>query len=199
MESTGSAGTIIILNGPSSAGKTSLAQALLDTLEPPYAHMSIDQFESMARQRFWLPGAQRFYAECLIPVMHYSARRFATAGVGVILDTLITQPEWLRDASRQLGDYRAYLIGVHCDLHELRRRETERNDRGTGRAVAQVPIVHPLVQQYGGYDLDIDTSRTNPHDCARVIKQFLDAGAAPTTLSRIRQAHNSLPAPDAAP
>lgn len=198
VETTESAGPIIVLNGPSSAGKTSLARALLETLDPPWAHISIDQFEGMARQRFRLPGAQHFYDECLIPVMHYSAAKFADASVGVILDTLITRPEWLRDAARQLGDYRVYLVGVHCDLHELRRREKERGDRGTGRAEAQVPIVHRLVQSYGGYDLDVDTSQTTPHDCARVLKQFLDAGAVPTALSRIRQALDSAPAQDAA-
>jgi chloramphenicol 3-O-phosphotransferase len=76
-----STGTIVVSNGVSSAGKTSLARALLETLDPPHAHVSIDHFEGMARQRFRLPGAQRFYDECPIPLTPYSAAQYAAAGV----------------------------------------------------------------------------------------------------------------------
>jgi chloramphenicol 3-O phosphotransferase len=161
--------------------------------------VSIDHFEGMARQRFRLPGAQRFYDECLISLTHYGAAQFAAAGVGVVVDTVIARPGWLRDAARQLSPYRAFVVGVHCDLHELRRRERERGDRGTGRAEAQVPLVHPLVRTYGGYDLEVDTNHATPADCVRVIRRFLDTGAAPTALSRIRRVLDPVPVTDAAP
>lgn len=37
-------GNIILLNGTSSAGKTTIAQAIQEVMEAPYLHMGIDQF-----------------------------------------------------------------------------------------------------------------------------------------------------------
>ena len=37
-------GTIIVLNGCASAGKTSIAKAIQRTFEAPYLHMGIDLF-----------------------------------------------------------------------------------------------------------------------------------------------------------
>jgi chloramphenicol 3-O phosphotransferase len=40
-------GQIIFLNGPTSAAKTSIANALLPILAEPFFHLSIDGFNSM--------------------------------------------------------------------------------------------------------------------------------------------------------
>ena len=45
-------GKIIILNGVSSAGKTTLAKVLQDRLSSPYFHMDVDTFCLMAPQKF---------------------------------------------------------------------------------------------------------------------------------------------------
>ncbi len=37
-------GNIILLNGTSSAGKTTIAQAIQEVMEAPYLHTGIDQF-----------------------------------------------------------------------------------------------------------------------------------------------------------
>ena len=39
-----SGGNIILLNGTSSAGKTTIAQAIQEVMEAPYLHTGIDQF-----------------------------------------------------------------------------------------------------------------------------------------------------------
>lgn len=44
-------GTIIYLNGASSAGKTTLAQALQRVLDQPYFHLSIDGFGALVLRR----------------------------------------------------------------------------------------------------------------------------------------------------
>lgn len=182
----GSPGTIILLNGVSSAGKTSLARALVDVLDGPYAHVSLDAFEGLARQRLALPGAQGFYATCLIPLMHGCAATLAGAGMGVVVDTVLTAPAWLDDAARQFAAFRVLFVGVHCAPDELRRREQGRGDRGVGRAAAQLSLVHPLVRARGGYDLDLDATATDPTTLALRIKQHLDTGPAPTALRRLQ-------------
>ena len=37
-------GTILFLNGTSSAGKTTLSRALQELLDEPYQHIALDQF-----------------------------------------------------------------------------------------------------------------------------------------------------------
>ena len=45
-------GTIILLNGTSSSGKTSIVKALQDSMEEPYLDMGIDRFIWMLPKRF---------------------------------------------------------------------------------------------------------------------------------------------------
>ena len=51
-------GRIILLNGTSSSGKTSIAEQLLLMLNPPYFHMSVDAINSM-RAEAGLAAAQQ--------------------------------------------------------------------------------------------------------------------------------------------
>src|SRR5262245_15075866 len=46
------AGTIIYLNGTSSAGKTSIALALQDLLPAPYLHVRLDRFPPMFPRKY---------------------------------------------------------------------------------------------------------------------------------------------------
>lgn len=177
---------ILFLNGVSSAGKSSLAAALLTMLEPPYSYVAMDQFEGMVQRLWRSPGADRLYTTCLIPMMHACIARFAAAGMGVVVDTLLTDPAWLHDAAVHLAAYPVVLIGVHCALPELQRRERERGDRGIGKAEAQLPLVHPLVQERGGYDLEVDTTATAPEDAARAVLRYLAIGAQPAAFIRLR-------------
>jgi len=48
---------VIYLNGVSSAGKSTLARALVAAMETPYCLVSMDTFEGMAHRRFPLPDA----------------------------------------------------------------------------------------------------------------------------------------------
>jgi chloramphenicol 3-O phosphotransferase len=170
-------GTIVLLNGVSSAGKTSLARALLEVLDDPYSHVSIDAFEAMVRRRLALPGAHEFATACLMPVMYASAA-FATAGVGVVVDTVLADPAWLNDAVRRFAPFRVLFVGVRCALPELQRRERARRDRRIGLAESQLALVHA----HGPYDLDVDTTTATPEACALRVTAYLGAGAEPMAL-----------------
>jgi chloramphenicol 3-O phosphotransferase len=178
--------TVVYLNGVSSAGKSTLARALVDAMQEPYCLVSMDTFEGMAQRRFPLPGAMDFYSTCLVPLMHHAAAAFADAGLGVVVDAVVARADWLRDAARQLSGRRVLLVGVHCDLEELRRRERERGDRGAGKAEAQLAFVHSVVRELCGYDFEVDTTRTSAEECARLIKRRLTEGPAPGAFERLR-------------
>ena len=179
---------VVYLNGVSSAGKSSLARALVEAMAEPYASVSIDAFEGMAQRRWPLPGAQEFFSTCLIPMLHDCAARFADAGLGVVVDTMLLDPAWLRDAAERLGGHEVLFVGVHCQLPELQRRERARGDRQLGKAATQLPRVHAVARAHGGYDLEVDTTATDPEACARQIQRRLIAGPPPAAFRRLRAA-----------
>jgi len=46
-------GTVIVFNGASSAGKTSIAKALQTKLGTPYLHVQLDAFRAMEPPGYW--------------------------------------------------------------------------------------------------------------------------------------------------
>ena len=117
-------------------------------------------------------------------MLHHCAAQFAAAGLGVVVDTVLTDPAWLRDMAKQWVAYPAVLIGVRCALPELERRERARGDRSLGKARAQLALVHPMLEARGGYDLDVDTTTARPEEVAQQIIEWLAAGAEPGALRR---------------
>lgn len=67
--------------------------------------------------------------------------RLAAAGLGVTVDTVLTDRAWLRDMVDQWAAHRAVLIGVRFVLPELERRDRARGDRSLGNAKAQLALV----------------------------------------------------------
>ncbi len=76
------------------------------------------------------------------------------AGNDLIVEHIIEFRAWRTDLARLLDGLDVFLIGVHCDLAEIDRRERARGDRriGEGRAHVETDLIHSL----GPYDLDID-------------------------------------------
>jgi chloramphenicol 3-O phosphotransferase len=177
--------TIVLLNGVSSSGKSSLAAALVDAMPGSCARVSIDQFEGMVRNRLRAPRAQDFLDRCLIPVMHRCVAEFATAGVDVVVDTILARPAWLDDAVRQWAGHAVVFVGVHCAPGELQRRERVRGDRRIGQAREQLALVHPHVLARGGYDLEVDTTSASPEACAQHVLALLASGQSPQAFARL--------------
>lgn len=187
--------TIVYLSGPSSAGKSTLSGALVAAMEDPWCLVSMDTFEGMAARRFPLPGAQAFYDDCLVPLIHHAAASFADAGLGVVIECVLTDPLWLLDAARRLAAHRVFLVAVRCDLEELERRERERGNRTIGVAERQHGYVHAVVDDRCGYDFEVDTTHATAGECAGRIKGHLAAAPEPTALARLRAAEHGLAVP----
>lgn len=175
---------IIFLNGPSSAGKTSIARELLDVLDELYFHVPVDTFHAM-RARREIP------AEDLPGVLHRTWRGYhravaglAAGGNHVVMDHVLSEPWRLRDCLELFPPEDVVLVGVRCPLPELERRERERGDRPAGLAASQWERVHA----HGVYDVEVDTGLSAPRDCARRIRDFLPRRPSPTAFSRLRAA-----------
>jgi chloramphenicol 3-O phosphotransferase len=185
---TASTSTIILLNGISSAGKTSISKVLQQTMNEPYLQVSIDAFEDMLPDRYKEEGP--FAWQALFPKLltgfHRSIAALADAGTNLIVDHVMVYREgWastLADCVTVLEPFPVYFVGVHCSLEEAKRREQARSDRFSGTAERQFPRVH----RHNLYDVEVDTTHTRPEACAKQIRTFVGRHA-PTALANLRQ------------
>jgi chloramphenicol 3-O phosphotransferase len=172
-------GTIIVINGASSSGKSSILRALQNTLDPPYIDMGLDRFLFMLPKRYlnrplWddvLGKADQAGAtgHRLVTAMHRAIAAASVSGLNVLADHVLVEKEWAMDCARVFADLPAYLIGVQCPLEFLEERERQRHDRTLGQARLQFPIIH----KYAIYDLEVDTSVSSAAECADAIIQRL--------------------------
>lgn len=173
-------GRIIVLNGTSSSGKSSLLKALQELLDEPYLDAGIDRFIWMLPRRYlqqplWddVLGSADHAGETgrrLVSGMHHAAVALARTGNNVLIDHVLVEPAWVREAAVLFAPLPAYLIGVRCPLAVLEQREQARADRTLGQARKQAALVHA----YEVYDLEVDTSRLRPEEGARLIRQRLE-------------------------
>jgi chloramphenicol 3-O phosphotransferase len=187
-------GVLILINGASSAGKTSLVRALQREFEAPYLDAGLDRFLWMLPSRYlerplWdevlgLATEAGSTGHRLVLGMHRAIEALLDSGSDVVADHVLVERVWLADAARRFADRRAYFIGVRCPLPVLEQRERARKDRTLGQARAQ----HALVHAHGVYDLEIDTSIDSPEACARQIRTRVEAGPPPDAFRRLREA-----------
>lgn len=193
---------IILLNGTSSAGKTSLAKALQRSWPGPLLAVGIDTVVFALPGR-WLnpPGWHEVFVytgsgdeltitagplgDRLIAGLHRSVAALAGQGFDVVVDHVLLSPDWVLDAADALAGLPVLSVGVRCPLAEVIRREAARGDRTLGQARAQFESVHA----YASYDLEIDTSQADPSECASQVAAFAEGWTGPSTLAtRVRPA-----------
>jgi len=170
--SVGNTGRVLVLNGSSSAGKSSLAKALQAVLPESHLHVALDAFRAMEPADYWLgldaPVTRRRIAG-LCRAMHSAVAAFAESGQHVIFDTALDRTSVVESLYADLGHLGFSLIGVHCALGELERRETARGDRPSGLARRQFEAIHAGRT----YDFSVDTTHTSAAACAAEIAAWL--------------------------
>jgi len=160
----------IVLHGPTSAGKTSLAKALQDSASVPAFHVALDAFVTMSRRRDMHSAEeqeQAYHIHC--DNLRSTLARLADTPFEIIVDFVLRVEAELRDTLRVLARRPMYLIGVRAPLAVLEERERRREDRGAGMAREQ--IGHPAFDR--DYDLVIDTSVHSPESAAVVVRNFI--------------------------
>ena len=162
-------GKIILLNGVSSSGKSSLSKVLIHKL-PNYFHLSIDDFDTIIDRMENRESGQ------LIPVptehfFHRTIAMFSDKGVNLIVDQILHNNDTTIDCYTTLKDYPVVFVGVHCPVEELERRELERGDRTIGQARAQLQYVH---QQGEKYDFEIDTSGSMDSSIKELVNVIME-------------------------
>jgi chloramphenicol 3-O phosphotransferase len=149
-------GSVILLNGASSSGKSTLARATQARLPVPFWHYSIDHLiraEVLPQGRidsgeFPWSGLRKSFFEGF----HRSISAIVEAGNNLLVEHIIETREWMDRLIRLLSGYDVFTVGLHCPLPELERREAARGNRRIGEARADFQIAH----LYCEYDLQLN-------------------------------------------
>jgi chloramphenicol 3-O phosphotransferase len=180
---------MIFLNGGSSSGKSGLARCLQAVLPDPWLTFGVDTFVDALPASLRTPGPEgttsgisfgpdgeivvgpafRLLEAAWIEGLVAMAR----SGARVIVDEVFlggatAQQRWL-NALGGAQPVRALWVGVRCESAVAAGREIARGDRITGMAAAQAEVAHRGVR----YDLEVDTTRTESLECARVVAAHL--------------------------
>ena len=199
--------TTIVLNGPSSAGKSSLGAALQVAWDGPLLVTGIDSFlAGFPEHLFSLPdddgspGASTTGVHVVpgrgpepswIPALgsdglllmraaHRAWRSVAEAGLDQVIDHVILDAATRGDAVEVLRGADVLWVGVYCDVDELVRRETAREDRFRGFASGTWAQVHEGMT----YDLTVDTTTSSPQQCASQVLAALRCAGSTALPSR---------------
>ena len=175
---------IVLLNGVGSAGKTCIAKALQTVTAEPFLHVQMDAFMEM------LPAALQEHpdgfafetvhenghplvvirtgpvGERTLRGMRHAIAAMAGQGNNLIVDDVMLGGE-RAEYAELLSAFTVFTVGVFAPLDVLEARERQRGDRLIGLARWQYNRVH----KHMTYDLDIDTSRATPTECAELIRR----------------------------
>lgn len=174
---------VIILNGGSSSGKTTIAACLQDLLPSSWLRFGVDDLIDAMPPRlltsevgieFAADGSVRSGPEFrrLEAAWMAGIAAMARAGAHIIIDDVFLSGVAARHRWRAaLADVAILWVGVRCDPAVAAQREQARGDRVTGMAASQARIVHEGI----AYDIEVDTSATSAEACARLIAQRVDA------------------------
>ncbi|WP_309570935.1 chloramphenicol phosphotransferase CPT [Deinococcus sp.] len=168
---------VIVLNGGSSAGKSSLARALQDTLPGFWLTLGTDTLVAALPASLRAPGAGiEFRPDGQVTAgavfreldVAWSAgvAQMARSGARIIVDEVFlgsaaSQARW----QEALTGLNVLWVGVHCAPDVAEARERARGDRVPGMARTQAGLVHLGVT----YDLTVDTAQLDSRACAAQI------------------------------
>ena len=183
-------GKVIVLNGTTSSGKTTLAttlQAQLASVGECWIIIALDDF--FAKLPFdWVQLGRHVGAHAeegivfelvdgeierrlgpigaqVIAAYRSAVGGAARAGLNVIVDeVLLSEEDW--DAWKvELSGLDPFWVRVDLALELVEARERDRGDRVIGMARAQYDVVH----KYATYDLVVDTATMDPRAAADAI------------------------------
>lgn len=188
-------GKIIFLNGTSSAGKTTLAHALQESLEEAFLHIALDQFRDGLPDKFRglnsAPGETGFRGLNVVPVtdqekpftsiefgdvgetmlkgMRRAMASMVAAGNNIIIDDILLKAEFLQDYLEVFAPFSVTFVGVRCPINVINARERSRPGRFPGTAYGHYVPCHA----HGEYDVEVNTAEQSPSECARQVAEFV--------------------------
>ncbi len=156
-------GIVVVLNGPSSSGKTTLATALKAR---GFVSLSVDDFHRFSPRSI---SNDEVLFGALNDALFASAASFAQRGFPVVVDTVFVSGAILQAALSLLDDVDLALVALKAPIAVLEQREHERGDRRPGLARSHFE----RVLQGATYALSLDTSRLSRSACVAEVERLI--------------------------
>lgn len=190
---------IVLLNGTSSSGKTTLGKIMqekckdvlllygVDTMVqtafpakcdyPPFDEKAI---KLITTEKAGRPHARLIVSPYMYPVYAAAVRFYkmlSEQGYNVIVDEVLFDKNRITQYFKILSGEKVYFIGVKPEKEVVIKREQERGDRIPGLAAGLYDEVYsPLFT----YDLLVDTGKLTPEESADKILEYIEQNANPT-------------------
>jgi len=197
-------GQIVILNGAPRSGKSSIVTVIQDTFDGLWMNLGVDVFvREVTPKRYrpgmgLRPGGEGHELAPLVPALYAalydSIAAHSRAGLNVVVDVGHHDAKILGDSARRLAGLPVLFVGVRCPIEVvMERRNAGQVGREDEYAIGSEtePIPRPVelwqrtVHIPGIYDLEVDTSRLSPEECAAKIRRRLDDGPPPSAFLRL--------------
>ena len=134
---------IIMLNGTSYSGKTTLAGALRAKLPASFCYYASDQLAD-AGFRPVEPAARAAGREMFFDAFHRSIPAMAAAGLDLLIEHIVEEQQWADDLTIMLAGLDVFWVGVHASVEVMTARERERGNRTIGEAAYHLKDAHLL-------------------------------------------------------
>lgn len=174
---------MVVLNGGSSSGKSSIARALQEKLPGIWLTFGVDTFIEALPGRGNSPKAGITYVEdgtitfsaehrAVEGTWYAGLSSMACAGAHLILDEVLLSGGAGQERLQSIfsdSDLGIVWVGVRCDPDVAASREAHRVDRVEGMARQQALSVHAGTV----YDVEVDTTSRSTDECADDIAAWL--------------------------
>ena len=165
-------GRIIFLNGVTSAGKTSIVEAIQERDDVFFYVVANDLFQEMIGEKYLRENYWKYLSEVII-MMYHTARLYSDMGKNVLIDGILVEREEIAPHYQQLTEILKNnpldLVEVYCPLEICRKRNLIRGDRYESQSEEQ----HNLMANHIEYSLRVDTSLHSAAECADIILKGL--------------------------
>ena len=158
---------IILLNGPSSSGKSTLSKTLQKLFKEngkQYEIVSIDDFMKIST-------SETIYEDDVFEIsqdMCNATIELLEKADGVIVDHVITSERIFKQFLETAKPFNYVLVHVTCPLNILLQREKERGNRCISSSQNSYDYLYPK----DGYDVIVDTNLLSKEECSQTIYNF---------------------------
>lgn len=171
---------IILLNGTSSSGKTSIGKELCKRLKN-YFYVSLDNFDCLIESMENRRTRKLIQADTEI-LFHNFLKTLTDNNINLIVDHVLIHKNHKNDFIKHFSSIPVCYVAVKCPIEVLIKREMLRKDRHPGLAEDQFNLVHKDLT----YNLEIDTSLHTPKEIAESLENAIFSNSPSTEIPELR-------------